>query len=490
MKLSGKIKIRYRTVCILLLLCLAVSLIPIFVLSEYSSPYADDFSFSCETHAAVQAGESLFRVLRSAAAKTADVYYTWQGTFSGVFLMAFQPGIFGLQAYSWTAWIMLTSLCAGVFFFFNSVFSGLLNYPKAVSFLSASAVLILCIQLMPSANQGIYWYNGAVYYTFTFGITLIAYALAARYAVKGGIFRIILLFFLSVIIGGSNYVTALLSAIIFAFLMIGLLIIRNRRWRGILLPLITVAVSLAISAAAPGNAVRQAEYPNSPNAVSAVLLSFKGAAFYSLNWISLPYIGMLIFTAIFFWHSSQKPGLKIKHAVLCSLISFCCFSSMFTPHYFAEGTAGPDRLINILYYSFVILSVLNVSVWCIAVRNYLTERKIHTNHSSSSISVIPVLVVSFAFALLFGIGILFGNIHPTSVMALGELRNGEADAYFREILARQIVLEDDSIPDCVFQPIVSQPYLLFSGDMSSDPADYTNEDASSFYHKDSIRISP
>lgn len=490
MKHFGKRKISYLAICIAVLLCLAVSLIPILILSEYASPYADDFSFSCETHAAVQAGESLFRILRSAAGKVSDVYYTWQGTFSGIFLMAFQPGIFGLHAYSWTAWIMLVSLCAGVFFLFYAILTGLFAHPKSVSLLAASAALIICIQLMPSANQGLYWYNGAVYYTFTFGITLISYAIAARYAVKGGFFRILFMIFLSVIIGGSNYVTALLSSIIYTFLTVALLFLRNRRWKRYLFPLFAVVISLVISAAAPGNAVRQAQYPDSPSAIASVLLSFRAAGLYCLKWISLPYIGMLVFISVFIWRSSEKANLKIGHAVLCSLLSFCLFSSMFTPHFYAEGTAGPDRLINILFYSFVILSVLNVSVWCIALRNYLNFRKIHTVFSPNSISFTSVFAVSAAFVLLFGAGIVSGRIHPTSVMALGELRSGEAEAYFREISERQLALEDDNIRDCVFKPISSQPYLLFFGDMSSDPSDYTNEDTSSFYHKDSIIIRP
>ncbi|MDO5444093.1 MAG: DUF6056 family protein [Eubacteriales bacterium] len=490
MKHSGKIKVNYSVICIVLLLCFVLSLIPILILSNYSAPFADDFSFSCETHAAVQAGEPVLRVLQAAVGKVIDVYYTWQGTFSGIFLMAFQPGIFGLQAYRWTAWIMLASLCAGVFFLFSAILSGLLGHPRSVSILSASAVLVICIQLMPSANQGLYWYNGAVYYTFTFGITLIAYAIAARYAVKGGFIRILILFFLSLIIGGSNYVTALLTSIIFLFLTVSLLISKNRRWKGYILPLFAVVISLALSAAAPGNSVRQAEFPDSPNAITAVLLSFKAAAFYCLKWISLPYIGMLIFIALFIWRSSEKSDIKFQHAVLCSLFFFCIFSSMFTPHYYAEGTAGPDRLINILFYSFVILSALNLSVWCIAFRNYYNRKKVHTEYSPDSISVIPVIAVSAAFVLSFGIGIISGNIHPTSVMALGELKNGEAETYYREISDRQIVLEDNSIQDCVFDPIVSQPYLLFSGDMSADPSDYTNEDACSFYHKKSIIIHP
>lgn len=489
MKIFAKKKLNCSLFFVLLLIILVLSLVPILILAQYSAPYADDFSFSCETHAALCSGAGPLSLIAAAAEKVADVYMTWQGTFSGIFLMAFQPGIFGMSAYRLTTWIMLLSLSSGIYLFFHTIFSSVLGYSRSVSGIISTAVFLLCIQLMPSANQGLYWYNGAVYYTFTYGFTLITYAIAAHFIQSGGAGRLILLSFLSVLIGGSNYVTALLTVIIFFLLCFFLLLKKNRRWKALLIPFLLVLFSLSISAAAPGNAVRQAEYPDSPNAIMAVLLSFPTAFRYLLSWIRLPYLGMLLFLLPFIWCSSDSSSFSICHAALFTVLSFCVYSAMFTPHLYAEGTPGPDRLINILYYSFLILSVLNLAVWCSALKA-LPAFKYSSLLSSAAPSVASVFFGSMLFLLFFGIGILFGKIHPTAVMALGELRNGEAKTYYSEMLSRQAVLEDESVSDCIFSPVSVQPYLLFFGDMSSDPTDYTNEDACSFYGKNSIIIQP
>ena len=487
MKLSDKKKIFFSIVFIALLLCLIFSIIPILTLAKYSAPFADDFSFSCETHRAVQNGDSIIQVIKAAAGKVSDVYNTWQGTFSGIFLMAFQPGIFSLSAYRFTTWIMLAALISGVFFFFYSLFSKAFKLPGFVSGIVSCSALILCIQLVPSANQSFYWYNGAVYYTFTYGLTLITYALMICYIVNGSCILIPILSILSAVIGGSNFVTALLSCIILFFATIFLLLIRNPRWKGILIPLTIVVVSLIISAAAPGNAVRQAEYPNAPDAFTAVLLSFTNALHYAVHWITLPYIGLLVFLTPVIWFSLPDSSCKFQYPAVISLLSFCVFSSMFTPHLFAEGTAGPDRLINILYFSFVILSIINLFWWCGFLHRKQKEKQAHTTQQDRA--VIPSTVFSALFFFLsIVLGILLFDIHPTSVMALGELKNGDAQEYFSEISARQEILENPSVSDCIFPPVSKQPYLLFFGDMSSDPNDYTNEDASTFYNKNSIKI--
>ena len=76
----------------------------------------------------------------------------------------------------------------------------------------------------------------------------------------------------------------------------------------------------------------------------------------------------------------------------------------------------------------------------------------------------------------------------TSVAALGELRSGEAQAYYSQALERQAILEDPVVEDCVFLPFRENPYLLFFGDMTDDPRSYENEDTATYYDKQSIVV--
>ena len=49
----------YSLVFFLVLIFLFILLIPILFIAKYNVPSADDFSFSCETHAAVMNGECI-----------------------------------------------------------------------------------------------------------------------------------------------------------------------------------------------------------------------------------------------------------------------------------------------------------------------------------------------------------------------------------------------------------------------------------------------
>ena len=82
----------------------------------------------------------------------------------------------------------------------------------------------------------------------------------------------------------------------------------------------------------------------------------------------------------------------------------------------------------------------------------------------------------------------FFNKPLTSVLAISELRNGEAKAYYEEALERQKVLENSSVLDCEFEPFENMPYLLYFTDMTDDPSDFQNEDTATYYHKNSIIV--
>ena len=127
----------------LLLIFLFFSLIPILSIAKYNVPSADDFSFSCETHKAVMENQSFFGLCAAALNKVQDVYISWQGTFSAVFMMSLQPSIWGFQYYSLTTPIMLISLMGGIFFLCFRLFSGLFQISKTLSGIIASVISII-----------------------------------------------------------------------------------------------------------------------------------------------------------------------------------------------------------------------------------------------------------------------------------------------------------------------------------------------------------
>ncbi len=490
---KNRLQLNSRTVprsvlLIMLLLLLALLLIPLFMLSCYAVPAADDFSFSCETHAAVESGKSIFAILSAAFFKTREVYTSWQGSFSAVFLMAFQPSVWGFHFYQLTTYMMVISLVGSLFFFCFRFFTGIFHVQKAVSGSIAAIAAIACTQFLPSPNQAFYWYNGAVYYTFTFAVMLVLFACLIGYYLFGKNWRMIISCILACFIGGNNYVTALLSVILFAVFLVFLFIRRDQKRKGLLLPFLFMAAAFAMNAFAPGNAVRQAFFSAHPGPLEAILLSFRYAAQKIAEWLDLRLLASLLALAPFLWTAaseSRNRGFCFPVPVVVSGFSFCLFASMFTPHVYAIGFDGPGRIQNIYYDAYLLFLILNLFWWF----GWISGKRTEKNCSApKEIKLIPLLSCWGAALLCLVCSILFFHGTLTSAAALGELRSGEAQRYYAEALKRQTDLEDPTVKECIFPPYQNTPYLLFFADMTDDPTSYENEDTATFYGKESIIV--
>ena len=74
----------------------------------------------------------------------------------------------------------------------------------------------------------------------------------------------------------------------------------------------------------------------------------------------------------------------------------------------------------------------------------------------------------------------------TSFEAIGLLRSGEAETYYQTAESRLKILEDPNILDAELQPYPCTPYLIYHGDVTTDPAHYVNESVAAFYGKTSV----
>ncbi len=482
---TGK-TIPYSALLLLLVLLLVLLLCPLFILSQFAVPAADDFSFSCETHFAVVNGKGFIAILKSALSKTAEVYQSWQGSFSAVFMMAFQPSIWGFRFYRLTTYIMVIPLVISIFLICVRSFSGIFWADKYLSGSIAAILVIACTQFIPSPNQGFYWYNGAIYYTFTFSVMLVFFACLIGFLLYGGRWRLPILCILAIVIGGNNYVTALLSLILLSCTVVLLMCYHSRNWSSVLIPFLFLTVAFVVNATAPGNAVRQAFFPTHPGPLESVVLSFRYAAQKILKWFDLRLLACLIVLLPLLREIASNSKRNVfRFPFIVTVVSFCLFSSMFTPHVYAIGFDGPGRIQNIYYYAFVLLLVFNLFWWCgWVIRKTASEDAIPHN----GIRLVPFLAFcSTAFICLTG-SVLFFHGSMTSIAALGELRSGEAQAYYSQALERQAVLENPAIENCVFSPYQETPYLLFFTDMTENPSSYENEDTSTFYAKKTIIV--
>ena len=208
--LSCRIKERY--LCIALIVVFLFLLIPLLLIAQYAVPCADDFNYGVLTHRAWETEHSVSSVLAAAGAQVADSYQQWQGTFAAIFLMALQPAVFGEQYYVFGPVLMYAVFICGTFFFCWALFRKFFGAGKCQFLILSVVWTSLCLQMPPSALEGFYWFNGSVFYTFFFSISLFFYGLVILYlqsdSQKKKTVYFILLCFLAILIGGSIYTFA------------------------------------------------------------------------------------------------------------------------------------------------------------------------------------------------------------------------------------------------------------------------------------------
>lgn len=199
---------------VLLILCIGgmILLFPVMESASYARPVNDDYSFSYLTHQAVV---NHTNVITAAFEEVRQIYFSWQGTYAAIFLFSLQPGIFG--NYQLTTWILVLTLLIGILFFSMQALTVIYDPDQRRTSLCLGGMIavltfLLMMEGMPSIPDGLYWYNGAVYYTFFFSLSLILLGLLTGvFTGKTGLPGKIVAVILSVVISGGNYTTALVT---------------------------------------------------------------------------------------------------------------------------------------------------------------------------------------------------------------------------------------------------------------------------------------
>ena len=462
-----------------LFLLFLLSLVPLLLLGLYDVPWADDFSYGANAHRAFLQGASLWQILNTAWHQVKNSYMTWQGTFSAIFLMSLQPAVFGERFYTLVPFLMLLALVGGTFALSQAIFTGVMRFPRPVSGIAAILICVLCIQLLPSAADSFYWFNGAVYYTFYHGIFLLTIALSLRFLARPRKGRLLLLSFLGIVLGGGNYVTALGCAVAAVSGLLLLAILRNRQWKALLLPVILFFLSFAVSMLAPGNVIRQASINYELNALQAILLSFRGAFIDSLRWFRLPVVGVLLVLAVLIWPLFPTLTFSFRYPVLVTLYSYCFLSALYCPSFYAMGNIGGARILNILYDSYCFLLCLNLVYWLGWFSRTLGKRRKPVAVFSLWKTALAFLLCLVCFALYLRSGFY------TSIAALGAYGSEEMEVYRQESAVRFEILNSEE-KDVVIPPYSYYPFLVCKGDYSEDPSAWINRCLCVFYDKNNV----
>ncbi|HIV89608.1 MAG TPA: hypothetical protein H9998_07785 [Candidatus Ruthenibacterium merdipullorum] len=493
LKRAAKLQLPEKAVALLVVAAVALMLVPMLVVARYNVPCADDYHYGASTYHTWQATHSLAAVLRAAGEKVAERYANWQGTYSAMFLMALQPAVFGNGFYALVPFLTLGMLAAGTCFFCLSLFAKLLGASRWQALVLALVWLGIDTQLLPSAVQGFYWYNGAIFYTFFFGVQLfyfglVARCLAAQHAPRGRSAACVAgLCVLGLFLGGGNLVTAFGTLLILACVLYLLALCKNRRWRVLVLPFLCLAAGFAINVCAPGNRVRQAAEGGTPLfAPLAVWRAIQEAAVQFWKPRTVLVVLALVFLAPVLWNAAAAARIRFRWPLFFLVLTFGLYAAQFCPTWYALKQAGPARLLDIIFYSAFFWMAVNLFYFLGWLQRRLWAENGAVPQGRYTIGFVAVTAALLAVSCFS----MRDMLNFTSIQALNALRTGQAQQYHAEFEARVEILEDTTQPDAVLQPYSVRPRVLFFDDATPYADNWRNEALRDYYGKRSVVVLP
>lgn len=473
-------------------------LIPLFLIGLYNYPCIDDFSSAANAHRVWESTHAIFPTLVQVVQYTGHLYMTWTGDFATTFLTILQPIIWGEKASFIVPVIMLGMLTLSFCVFSKTVLISWLQVDKYIARIITFVPLILIVERMCSGVEGLYWYTGAINYTFPYGMFLLLLACMVKLFIlknsKRPILWTVLTILCEIFMGAGNYMLSVNVLVVNAVVM--LLLILNKQRKDLLIAAVNMFFFVAAfltSVCAPGNAVRGGTTEGTFSALKSVLISFYYCLEYVFEmWVDWTFIVMVLIALPFMVLAVSKIRFKFKYPVLFVLFNYCLLSSLFTAPVFGTGNVDAGRIQNVLFMQCVLLSFCNVfyiTGWF--VQNVIKDSFVKEMENEGILSMKTASYVMTTIAFL-GFGVLLTIVpepnYYTTSSAMHSLITGEAAAYGAEVDQRIEALSDENILDCVVQPFEARPYLLYFSDATQNADDWESIATARYYDKNSIVV--
>ena len=473
-------------------LLLLLSLIPLVWLGRYDYPTGDDYYYGAEAHLVWQQTKSIPQAISAACTGVATSYRIWQGTYSALFLMYLAPNAFSMTAYHLVPFAILLLLCGGIFYLLRPLVCRFLTGTTGEWITISSVLSFLCVQTVVFQSDSFYWYNGSMYYTGFYAVTLFFLGTLLRYLYSGRMLLLLPLLLFAIFLGGGNYVSLLPCMLLLATVTLLLLLQKNKKSLICGITTIVLLSAFAVSAMAPGNHVRQDGMWKLP-AWKAIAKSLLQGIRYTFAWTGLWWFLAAILLLPVFLHilRIKKDSLSkyFSHPVLFTGYFYGLFCSMSCPLFYTMNSTGPGRAVAIVYYSFLLISFAVFFYWI----GFILWKSQKPGAEPKQLIINKDNCLTISYHIVIGIlmlSILFtGLLQETSAAkAIRVLADGEAAAYAAEYEERLLLLNDPDVTDVVLTPFVHQPALIYTGDLPGDLEDPTSQKTALYFGKNSVCV--
>ena len=507
----------------------AVLLAPFFLGAPAAHPATDDFTFSLYTHPTwVQTG-SILHVLKDALSYALRTWRDWQGTVTGVIVMTLNPAVFSLEHYGVHAVVLLALQLVSWLVFCGHVLGRRLGLPRGVWVPLYFALSAFGLMFLPDIVEGIYWFNGAWFYTGAQAAALITLVLCdrlseSRAGKKATIAWAVLCCCLLFALGMDNYITAMmtLSALFMMALqrvwaahktpdagMIGAVCWKgetvvseeSREFGGAqekalqrqaavrtALLMLPIALGLLLSVIAPGNSVRMetdgAHQAGMDWLIASILWTIRDAAKYIVRFlVKTPLLALLIMGTPLLAKATDRMEEKswrcppVGATVLGMYLILC---AMIIPHMYSSGYAGSGRVVNM--YHFYVMLAAPIAYIMILLRLKVSRRAELSDRQTAKSCLLWGIA---AFALCIGLGQM-GNYNKL----VADQHNGTQDAYIAQFKNEYALCAAAGEEDAVELPAWTVQTVTGKSTAFEDETVWTNESMALYFGVKSVKVVP
>lgn len=463
-----------------------LSLIPLLYLSGYVHASGDDYGYGAGTHSVWLKTQSLWPTLKRAAITAKTYWYTWQGTWFTIFLMALQPEVFSPDGY----WIV-PGLMLGI----NIASTSLVTYYFLVKRFQLSKatwgcinilLLLSMIQYFPRTKSAIFWYNGTVHYIVPYCLAMITVYAMFRFLDTKKWYFLLLCSVCMFCLGGSSYLAPLLALIVFFYMLI-FLGKKNRHLFWLLIPAAIELAGLIVSFAAPGNKRRGGEEFGFHWLLVAetILECFRQGTLEIIRYVKeypLVFLAFLVI-AVFLTEGflTQKENCRFPMPILFLGMMFCLYCAMYAPGIYSgvEVSGGvPNTIFQVFLLTFLADLVYVIGWICC---------KIKEKSGAKEVFQIRLAYLPFLF---LGLIILFlnkGTLKDSTVYECYEyIASGQADDYKEQMDERLALLLDPGLKEVELPAMNPEQGPLMHMEVMEDPDAWTNTVARQFFQKDRV----
>lgn len=487
-------RVRRRWAWGIALLLWAALLAPLFIGALGAHPATDDYVFASITHRTWVQTHSLPHVLKDALSYALRTWRDWQGTVSGILVMTLSPAAFSLPLYALHPVVLLIVWLTSLFFVVRRLCLRWLGLGPAEARAAFLALSLLQLLFWPGYVEGIYWFNGAWFYTFTQALAGFALLLAddLRAGVRLGPLRLAGLCLLLVFIGLNNYITALYT--LAALFLLGAKAVwdagpgaRKRPLLRFLALLSLPASCLLASIAAPGNGVRLATdgwfAKESFWLARSVWRTAVAAAGYFWRFLTrTPLLCLLLVSTPALYGRMRRAKGAFLVPWLAALCAFLLLCAMIFPHMYTSGYAGPARIVN-LYHAYALCALSFVYAYALGALARRKEKDTAAQRRGDGARTRALWAAAGALALCLTAGNFQGSYLPAAREAL----SGDVLRYRAQVQMQYDALLAAGPEDDVALPPVTRETQFAMGTATSDPEDWKNEGMAAYFGVRSVR---